>query len=214
MYKAIIFDCDGVLVDSEKGLSEISAAVLNEYFALPATPEDFMPYIGMGEDMYIGEVVKKHGGVFTPDLKGIIYREYISKARGVIESFDGLRDLLLKLKAEGYRLAVASSADDAKVAVNLEILGLEPDFFDAVITGSNVSRKKPDPEIYLLAASTLDIATSECVIVEDAVSGVEAGCNAGIDVIGFTSSVSASRLIEAGARLCIDDVRDLYGALK
>ncbi|MHB8962759.1 MAG: HAD family hydrolase [Saccharofermentanales bacterium] len=214
MYKAIIFDCDGVLVDSEKGLSVISAAVLNEHFALPAVPEDFMPYIGMGEDMYIGEVVKKYGGVFTPALKSMIYREYISKARGVVSAFDGLKELLLKLKAEGYRMAVASSADDSKVEVNLEILGLEHGFFDAVVTGSNVSRKNPDTEIYLLAASKLDVAKSECVIVEDAVSGVEAGCNAGIDVIGFTSSVSASRLFEAGARTCIADVSELYGAIK
>ncbi|MHB1453620.1 MAG: HAD family hydrolase [Saccharofermentanales bacterium] len=214
MYKAIIFDCDGVLVDSEKGLSEISAAVLTDYFGLPAVPADFMPFIGMGEDMYIGEVVRKYSGIYTPEIKSTIYNEYIARAPGVVKTFEGLAELLLKLKSEGYLLAVASSADVPKVNVNLSILGLGYDFFDAIITGSDVSHKKPDPEIYLLAASRFDINKSECVIVEDAISGVLSGINAGIDVIGFTSSVSAGRLLGAGAKVCIDDVNELYGVLQ
>lgn len=214
MYKVIIFDCDGVLVDSEKGLSEIAADVLSEYFDLPAVPEDFLPFIGMGEDMYIGEVVRKYNGNYTPDIKSIIYKEYIARAYGIVTVFDGLTDMLHKLKDEGYKMAVASSADDSKVAVNLGILGLGEDFFDAIITGSAVTKKKPDPEIYLLAASRFDISKSECVIVEDAISGVQSGINAGIDVIGFTSSVSAGRLLEAGAKTCIGDMNELYGVLK
>jgi beta-phosphoglucomutase len=214
MINSILFDCDGVLVDSEKGLSEIAAGMLNHYYGLPATPEDFAPFIGMGEDAYLGGVVRRYHGEYTPDVKAALYREYLSKAKGIVRAFDGVVELLLRLRADGYKLAVASSADDAKVGLNLDILGLRPDFFDLVVTGSMITKKKPDPEIYLTAARGIGSLPSDCIIVEDAISGVMAGCNAGIRVIGLTSSVASERLLAAGAESCMDDIRELLMVLK
>ncbi|NCU26460.1 hypothetical protein EOM86_07025 [Candidatus Nomurabacteria bacterium] len=77
MFDTILFDCDGVIVDSEKGLSMIAADVLRSTFGIPAIASDFQEFIGMGEDGYIGGVVRKHGGVYTIDMKEEIYRQYI-----------------------------------------------------------------------------------------------------------------------------------------
>ncbi len=210
MYDTLLFDCDGVLVDSEKGLAVISAQTLREKYGFPAKPSDFIEFIGKGEEGYIGGVVNKYGGIYSDEMKEDIYREYISKAGEVVETFDGTLEILKKFRDEGYKIAVASSSDLVKVSANLKVVGIGPEFFDAVITGSDVLNKKPDPEIYIKAMNACSSEPDSCVIIEDAVSGIMAGKNAGIDVIAYTSSLSKDELLAAGAFECISGPYELY----
>lgn len=213
MERAVLFDCDGVLVDSEAGLSKIASFVLNNHFGIPSIPEDFNPYIGMGEDMYIGEVVRKYNKTYIFEMKEEIYNQYINLALQYVNPMEGAREMVLKLREEGFKVAVASSADLQKVVVNLKILGLDHSDFDAVITGSDVKNKKPDPEIYLTAAKSCGVKPENCIVVEDATSGVASGKSAGMKVIGVTSSVAALILKSFGADFTVDTMNDLYGVI-
>jgi len=209
MERAVLFDCDGVLLDSEGGLSIITADFLNKNFGIPAKPEDFLPFIGTGEDSYIGGVVRKYGFTYTLDMKKNVYMEYINNAHLYIKPFEGAKDFIKKLRMEGYKVALASSADKVKVEANLKIMDMDRSDFDAVITGSDVDKKKPDPEIYFVAAASCGIDPGNCIVVEDAVSGVLSGKNAGMKVIGFTSAVSADVLIGHGADHTVSDFQEL-----
>ena len=209
MNRAVLFDCDGVLVDSEDGLSKIAAYVLNTFYNLPATPDDFIPFIGTGEDIYIGEVVRKHSGLYIQEMKSKIYNEYIQSAKKYVDPIKGARDLIVNLRNLGYKVAVASSADLPKVDVNLQILGLDYCDFDAVITGNDVEKKKPAPDIYLVASKKCNVLPVNCIVVEDATSGVLSGKKAGMTVVGFTSSVSEALLKSSGADYTVSTMAEL-----
>lgn len=206
--RAVLFDCDGVLVDSEPALARIAALSLAD-FGAPAVPEDFRPYIGTGEDTYLGKVAAKYGVTFNDVIKNHVYAKYVDLAPTYVTAFTGVKELLTELKAAAFGLAVASSADKVKVRANLSVLDLPADFFDAVVTGSDILRKKPFPDIYLLAAERCGVAPAACYVVEDAVSGVQAAKAAGIICIGFTSTHTAAELRQAGADYVITDIRDV-----
>ena len=210
---AILFDCDGVLVDSEPALAEISAEVFRNN-NIPAKAEDFTPYIGTGEDTYLGEVMVKYDFEYNPDIKKDVYSLYVQKAKEYIKTFPGCLDLLYELKEKQIKMAVVSSADAIKVEANLE--ALEFDNFDLIISGSDVKRKKPYPDIYLLAAEKLKADPDNCIVVEDATAGIESGKAAGMTTIGFTSECTREELSAAGADYVVDnylEMRDLITKL-
>jgi beta-phosphoglucomutase len=201
--RGVLFDCDGVLVDSEPALARIAALALQD-FGLPAEAEDFAPFIGTGEDAYIGGVVRKHGGTFVPAMKDHVYEKYIELCEVYVRPMPGAHDLLRALRGAGFRIALATSADRVKAAANMRVLGMDESFFDTVITGSDVTRKKPYPDIYLLAASRCGVAPEDTYVVEDAESGIRSACAAGMHAIGLSSSLSAVRLYAAGAQEVIE----------
>jgi cytidine deaminase len=209
--QAVLFDCDGVLVDSEPALAQIAALALQD-FGAPAKPEDFKPYIGTGEDTYLGRVADQYGLAYTDAIKHHVYEKYAEQADRYVQPFPGVRELLMQLQSAGLRLAVASSADWIKVQTNLRALGMPEGTFDAIVTGSDIQRKKPFPDIYLLAAERTQSEPSRCIVVEDAVSGVAAGKAAGMTVIGFTSAHTAEELLAAGADRIVDQIGEI-GAL-
>ena len=203
---AILFDCDGVLVDSEPALAKIAAGVLQEQ-GIPAKPEDFEPYIGTGEDTYLGKVIEKYGFEFTEEHKRQVYDAYIRKAAHTVETFPDCLSFLNKLKEENIKMVVASSADAVKVHANLEALGFTA--FDAIVSGSDIKRKKPFPDIYLLAAEKISANPENCIVIEDATAGVESGKTAGMKVIGLTSSCSAEQLLVAGADYAVGTYQEI-----
>lgn len=203
---AILFDCDGVLVDSEPALAQVAADVLQKN-NIPAKPEDFAPYIGTGEDVYLGKVVEKYGFVHTEEIKDQVYQSYIEHASEFVETFPGCLSFLEQLKKSDIKMAVASSADLVKVNANLSALGFKE--FDAVITGTDIHRKKPYPDIYLLAAEKINVKPENCIVIEDATSGVKSGKAAGMTVIGFTSACSREELLAAGADYVADSYQEI-----
>ncbi len=201
--QAVLFDCDGVLVDSEAPLARIAAMALRD-FGIPAEPSDFAPFVGMGEDAYIGGVAAQYGAVFTAELKQHVYDKYVELCDAFVLPMPGVRELLAALRSAGWRLAMATSADQVKAMANLRILGMEEHGFDAIVTGDDVLLKKPHPDIYLEAARRCGVASQDAWVIEDAESGVRAGKAAGMRVIGLTSTLSAPRLLAAGADAVVD----------
>jgi HAD superfamily hydrolase (TIGR01509 family) len=197
MLEGIIFDMDGVLVDSERYICEAAMRMFAEH-GVTVHPDDFVPFIGAGEDRYIGGVAEQHG--FDLDLprdKARTYALYGEIVHGRLEPLAGVRGFIREAREHGLKLAVASSADRVKVDIKLREIGLPPETFDAIVSGDDVAHKKPDPEIFLTAARRLGLAPSDCIVVEDAVNGVAAAKAAGMRCLGLTTSFSAEDLRDA-----------------
>ncbi len=206
-YKAVLFDMDGVLIDSGYAMREASLNILKNDYGIEGKHEDFFPFTGMGEKAYIGGVSEKYGVPYEEIMKTKAYAAYGTDFRHLIKTFDGVRDMILSLKAKGYKVAVASSADREKVLINLSCIGLTPEEFDAVITGSDTEKKKPDPEIYLIAADAVGVEPSLCIVAEDAVSGAQAAKAAGMDCIGVTTNFDEQTLKNADCKYIVSEVK-------
>jgi HAD superfamily hydrolase (TIGR01509 family) len=200
-FQGVIFDMDGVLCDSEAMMAEAACLMLREQYDVPAMPEDFHPFLGTGEDRYLGGVAEKYGVTWQPARdKARAYEIYLEIIPGRLQPLTGTHEFIATARARGLKLAVATSADRIKLHGNLAAIRLPESSFDAVITGSEVTRKKPHPDIFLLAAEKLGVAPTECLVVEDAPSGLQAGRAAGCGCLGITSTFDAATLRAAGAQ--------------
>lgn len=207
--KAVIFDMDGVLVHSEDAMKTTAIESLRR-FGINPTKSDFVEFTGMGEDAFIGGVAGKYGLEYTTEMKDYAYMLYVERARELVEVFDGVKEVLLKVRNLGLKVAVASAADLIKVRTNLACIGLDIDFFDALVTGSDVEKKKPDPEIFQKAAQLIGITPENCMVVEDAKSGIMAAKAAGMSVIGITTAFSVKELEAVGPDYIVDDIKEAY----
>lgn len=212
-YKAVLFDMDGVLIDSGYAMREASLNMLKECYGISGKHKDFYPFTGMGEKAYIGGVSAKYGVPYEDAMKEKAYAAYGKEFRHLIKTYDGICDLIYYLKEKGYKVAVASSADRVKVVINIETIGLKPDDFDAVLTGSDTEKKKPDPEIYLLAAKAVGIEPSGCIVVEDAISGIKAAENAGMACIGVATTFDEETLKKENCRFVVKETKDIKNLL-
>ena len=198
--QGVIFDMDGVLCDSEPFICEAACRMFAERHGCTVAAEDFVPFVGAGEDRYLGGVAQKHGVELTmPDDKRRTYEIYLEIIRGRLGPLPGVRAFIEACRGRGLKLAVATSADRVKMVGNLEQIGVPETLFDVCLTGSEVERKKPHPEIFLTAASRLELPPGRCLVVEDAPNGILAGKAAGCRCLGLTSSFTAEQLTEAGA---------------
>jgi beta-phosphoglucomutase len=196
-FRAVIFDMDGVLVDSESFISRAAMMMFAER-GLAVKAQDFEPFVGMGESRYIGGVAEKyHYKADINDLKHRTYDIYLEIIKGSLKPLPGVFEFIAQCRANGLKLAVASSADMRKVRGNLQEIGLPFEKFDAVIAGEDVTNKKPAPDIFLLAASRIGVPSKDCLVVEDAISGVAAAKAAGAMCLAITSSFTRQQLAAA-----------------
>ncbi len=210
--KAVLFDMDGVLVNSEPVITEAAIRALGE-FGVQATEADFHPFTGMGEDRFIGGVAELYGKAYDIAMKARAYEIYQEIVGSMIEIYPGTLPLLEKLKERGIPTALASSADLIKVKANLNAAGINEGLFCAIVCGEDVVHKKPAPDIYLLAASRLGQAPSGCVVVEDAISGIRAANAAGMRSVAVTTSFDAEILKKEGATAVCQDISGVWGCL-
>ncbi len=195
--RAVIFDMDGVLTDSEPLICAAALEMFRE-LGLSAQAEDFLPFVGTGENRYLGGVAEKYG--FVLDLtaaKKRTYEIYLKFVPEQLRAFPGARELVLGCRAASLRTAVASSADLIKIEANLHKIALPPATWDAVVCAEQVIHKKPAPDIFLAAASALGCAPAECVVIEDAVNGVEAALAAGMRCVAVAQTFPADKLSAA-----------------
>jgi HAD superfamily hydrolase (TIGR01509 family) len=195
--RAVIFDMDGVLTNSEPLINAAAIQMFQEK-GLTVQPEDFLPFVGTGEERYVGGVAEKYN--FPLDAaagKQRTYEIYLDFVPSQLEIFPGVHKLISICRQAGLRLAVASSADRIKVAANLQKIALPVESWDAVVTGESVQHRKPAPDIFLLTAQRLGVAPQECVVVEDAVNGVQAAKAAGMRCVAVAQTLPARLLHEA-----------------
>ena len=193
-YEAVLFDMDGVLIDSEELMCKSGILALRD-FGVNAAPEDFIPFVGRGENLYIGGVAEKHGVPFDPEMKARCYEYYgqLVETEAFVPS--DIPDILFRLKEAGLKIAVCTSADWGKVVHNLRAIGCTRETFDAMVTGDHITHLKPDPEIYLIGAKLAGAAPDKCVVVEDSPSGILAAHAGGMLAVGIDTSFPAEKLI-------------------
>lgn len=192
--KGVLFDMDGVLVDSERFIAKAACMMFAER-GLTVTPEDFRPFIGTGEDRFLGGVAEKYNFKLNmPADKVRTYDIYLEIIKGHLKPLDGVVPFINKCKSIGLKLAIASSADLRKVLGNLKEIGLDNGKFDAIVCGEDIKHKKPAPDIFILAAAQLGLKPSQCLVIEDAVSGVQAAKAAGAKCLAITSTFTKQQL--------------------
>jgi HAD superfamily hydrolase (TIGR01509 family) len=149
----------------------------------------------MGENRYLGGVAEKHGIPFEVERdKARTYEIYGELVSGKLKPLEGVTDFIERCQKRGLKMAVASSADPPKVRINLSEIGIPSSTFGTVVTGLDIERRKPAPDIFLKAAENLGVDPSGCLVIEDAVSGVAAGKAAGAKVLALTTSFPAEKL--------------------
>ena len=207
--KAVIFDMDGVLVFSEPLLTEASMKIFADR-GFSVRREEFKPFTGMGEARFMGGVAERHGIPFDPVAdKELLYKVFLEMMPGQLEPLPGVPWFIRECKKNGLKVALASSADDVKVYPILRHIGIDPAEFDTIITGSMVARKKPAPDVFLAAVAGLQVPAATCLVVEDAVAGVEAALAAGCRALGLTTAFPADVLHKAGADWTARDLSEV-----
>jgi HAD superfamily hydrolase (TIGR01509 family) len=194
MIQAVLLDMDGVVIDSEEFICRAAVKMFGEH-GVTVSPADFEPFVGMGEDRYLGGVAEAHGVTIDPVKdKARTYEIYAQIIEGELKPLPGVREFLAAVKDRGLKVALATSADEVKVEASLREIGLVESEFDATVHGLDVARKKPFPDIYLRAAILLGVPPTSCLVVEDSVSGVKAAEAAGARCLALTTSFDAESL--------------------
>ncbi len=214
MLKLIIFDMDGVLIDSEHAITLAALEALKKGWNINAKYDDFKQFTGMGENKFIGGVAEKYGVNYSFDMKDAAYKIYCDTALERVTVYGWSKSLTQSLVNAGCKIAVASAADAVKVRCNISCIGIDTALFSAIITGSDVTKHKPDPEVFLLAAQKAGEAPAVSLVIEDAVSGVMAAKAAGMKCIAITSSFERQALAGAGADYVVDDLFDALALIQ
>lgn len=213
----IIFDCDGVLVDSERVANRAFTSLLND-IGLPFTLEDTLrTFVGNSMPRCVEIIAERLGHAPPEDLlaryhtmsRAALAAELVPDARvhAMLDAFDGA----------GVPYAVASNGEHAKMETTLAATGLRERFVGRRFSAADVEHPKPAPDVYLQAARVLGHEPASCVVLEDTPLGIAAGRAAGMYVVGFVDLIDADRLREAGAQHVVtthDAFRNYIGALR
>jgi len=165
---------------------------------LEVKPKDFIPFVGTGENRYIGGVAEKYNfPVDIDDVKKRTYEIYGKIVSNKLKPLPGVKEFIDSCKKRNLKIAVATSADEVKMKINLREIGLPVETFDVTVNGLQIERKKPFPDIYLKAAELLGVPPENCLVVEDAPSGIESATAAGMKCLAVMSSFSQRELYQA-----------------
>ena len=189
MHKCLLFDLDGVLVDTAK-YHFLAWKQLADELGIPFTAQDNERFKGVSRTRCM-EILLELGSRTMPEEEQNFYRDkknqtYVSYIQnmGDEEVLPGVTDFLRDAKSRGYAIALGSASKNSGLI--LDRLHLTK-YFDAIVDGTKVSRAKPDPEVFLQGAAELGLPPQECIVFEDAVAGVQAAHAGGMQVVGIGS---------------------------
>jgi HAD superfamily hydrolase (TIGR01509 family) len=197
----VIFDCDGVLVDSEPIANRTLALMLEELGLQLTQAQMFESFVGYSIPHCLqvieGLLGRPPPESFRTDLQARTFAAF----RKELHAVSGVCDVLDRLEQQ---YCVASSGDHEKMRTTLGITGLLPRFEGKLYSVTQVARGKPAPDVYLYAAEQCGVEPQRCIVVEDTPPGVKAGVAAGMTVFGFCAHTPKDRLLDAGAHLTFD----------
>jgi HAD superfamily hydrolase (TIGR01509 family) len=207
-----IFDCDGVLVDSEPIAARLTAEAVSELGWAMSAELAKSEFLGDTFANIIRRVESKLGRSVPPDWPAQSQARLLAALERELPPVHGVRPTLEKLVSSGVTLAVGSQGSHEKMQLTLRVTGLLPFFEGRIFSATQVARPKPAPDLFLLAAHTLGFAPSQTVVIEDSTRGVKAALAAGMRVLGYTASVGYDAIVAAGAEP-IDDMARVPAAL-
>ncbi|MFE9608232.1 HAD family hydrolase [Streptomyces sp. NPDC006012] len=211
-YDLVIFDNDGVLVDSEPISNRLLADYLTE-LGHPTSYEDSLrDYMGAAMHRVHDLVAKRTGQRLPDDFDDVFHTRVFAAFERELKPIGGAVSVLEKLAADGVPYCVASSGSHERIRVGHRTTGLDRWFDQSrIFSAQDVGRGKPAPDLFLYAAERMGVAPGRCVVVEDSPLGVQAAVAAGMDVYGFTAMTPPERL--AGAGRLFSDMGELLDLL-
>jgi len=197
--KLVIFDCDGVLVNSEPIANEVGAKWITALGWSMDAAEARARFLGLSDTAMFALVEQKIGRSITDEEIAQNHELITARFEAELQAIPGVAAVVEDLAARSIPLAVASSGERAQILTNLAKVGLLIYFGDQISSATEVAEAKPGPDVYLLAARKAGYAPSACLAIEDSPNGVLAALRAGMKVIGFARETPAADLTAAGA---------------
>ncbi|MEU9173752.1 HAD family hydrolase [Streptomyces sp. NPDC048420] len=207
-YDLVIFDNDGVLVDSEPISNRHLAAYLTELGHPTSYEDSIRDYMGSAMHRIHDLVLERTGRRLPEDFDDVFHARVFAAFERELKAVAGVSGVLEKLAADGVPYCVASSGSHERIRVGHRAAGLDRWFEDGrIFSSEDVGRGKPAPDLFLYAAERMGVEPGRCVVVEDSPLGVQAANAAGMDVYGFTAMTSADKL--KGATQLFSDMGEL-----
>lgn len=212
----IIFDCDGVLIDSEAIACRVDAACLAEIGIAMSAEEIMERYLGISAAAMCTDIERRLGRVLPADFAETLHARVAAAFETELVAMPGIEAVLA---AAPQRRCVASSSAPERLRHSLSLTRLLHRFEPHVFSATQVARGKPAPDLFLFAAASMQAGPAGCVVVEDSVPGVQAAVAAGMRAIGFIGGGHCrpghgERLRAAGAVAVVDDMRGLAGLMR
>ncbi|MGO4578495.1 HAD family hydrolase [Cupriavidus sp. 2TAF22] len=216
-FDCVIFDCDGVLVDSEPIVNRVLNQMLNELGIEISLEDSTRWFLGRAVREELDNIALRRGAPLPENWLS----QWLARRNAVLEAevqaVPHVREAVTAIAAAGLPICVASGADRVKVKLQLSRTGLvalfQQDEREHIFSSTEVERSKPAPDVYLLAARTMNVEPSRCAVIEDSPAGITAGVAAGMTVFGYAARNDAASLLAAGARSTFTDMRELPGLI-
>ena len=209
---ALIFDCDGVLVDSEYLASRIESELIRELGLTLDVEQVHDLFLGKTVDGVLDAIAARAG---QRPSSAWAYNWAFATAHAFVrelKAVDGVGVAVEELRRRGHRMAVASQSPLARVRLSLQVAGLAGQFGEHIYVTSMVARPKPAPDIYLLAAERLGAVPADCIVIEDSPAGAAAALAAGMRVLGYAPGPTAAAMRASGAQV-IRSMHELIAAI-
>lgn len=210
MSKLVIFDCDGVLVDSERLAIKVDVQLLAELGWVMTEAEAVDRFVGLSMAQIRRQVETRLGRALPPSWEDDfhtrlreVFASELAPVPGIVEALDAIRD----------QTCVASSGTHEKIKFSLTLTGLYDRFAGRIFSASEVLRGKPAPDLFLHAAARMCADSSECVVVEDSPPGVAAALAAGMRVLAYSGGVTPVQKLERHGAIVFDNMRELPALL-
>jgi HAD superfamily hydrolase (TIGR01509 family) len=209
---ALIFDCDGVLIDSEYLASRVESEVGRDIGLTLGVEEAHQMFLGKTVDGVLDAIAARTG---QRPSSAWVYNWAFATAHAFVrelKAVDGVGVAVETLRRRGHRMAVASQSPLARVQLSLQVAGLAGQFGEHIYVSTMVARPKPAPDIYLLAAQKLGAPPADCIVIEDSPAGAASARAAGMRVIGYAPGSTAAAMQAGGIRF-IRSMDELIAAI-
>lgn len=210
----IIFDCDGVLVDSEPLSMRADVEILGRHGVKISEAEAHKRFVGKTFRGMLDELSKERGVVFPNNLAELKNARMTELYRSELKLVRGVRDALEDIRNLGLTMSIASNSPKERVRLALQLTGLLPHFKNAIYAVEDVPNGKPAPDLFLLAAKNAGTKADKCLVVEDSITGVTSAVDAGCWTLGFTGTHEdqeshGKKLKDIGAEAVFSKMADL-----
>ncbi|MGW0517048.1 HAD family hydrolase [Crossiella sp. NPDC003009] len=208
-FDLVIFDCDGVLVDSERLCVQVEAELITQT-GWPLTPAEVAGrFLGKSDEHMLAEIERQVGRALGADWLAGLHERYRDRFRRDLTAVPGVVAALDGIAAAGVPTCVASSGTPEKMATTLGITGLADRFDGRIFSAVEVEHGKPAPDLFLHAAKKMGVPPGRCAVVEDSPAGVAAGRAAGMTVLGYRTELVPPGALTGERTIEFEDMREL-----